>query len=253
MKKILLLLLGCTFAAPAFSQRYEFYTGIQAGPKLSFSDINNGVVSESHAKRDWHGGVVAGVVFPNKRLGLETGLLLARHSAGIQFMQAAEELPELTMAFRMVQVPLRLKTNLTNPDAKVSIKAITGLAYLNQSWSMEVASSFKGKTFDAAGYYTFAFPNEEGKVLGLKANLPGGNYYNSDKLLVELGFECQFDIYDQLKGLAVVTYQNSLLPTDRIGFAYSTDGESYKPVTVSANPHSVNIGLGLAYYFGKSN
>jgi hypothetical protein len=111
----------------------RFYAGVQAGPKLSFSNTITNFRSSTSTREGWQAGLIGGINL-TKRLSLETGFLINRHRIVIDYEKDYSDIkggPDLWYKISNIQIPLLLKARLLDTNAKFKLNIVTGVAYSN--------------------------------------------------------------------------------------------------------------------------
>src|SRR5688572_26740496 len=269
---LFLLLFGYSFGSKA---QNRFYAGVQAGPKLSFS--NTTLFDQSMAaleinqsapgKLKYQLGTIFGYNFLNPRLSLETGFSIHQHAMIAQFRKRDDypTPPELKFSYATEQIPLILKTVLSNPESKIRIKLSLGGAWVFSGTEVAFEDNSIYDTRRKNELYTFPYAenNPENFAFGPNAILYG--FTVKENWLLLCGLEGEMRLSSRFNLNIGITYQTSIRPVHAFGFEYNYNfqrnanqngGVYYEPMeygTLQSKAEAINLNIGLTYSFCKRN
>ena len=270
--KLLFLVAGLVLVnSKAFAQS-RFYAGIQAGPKLSFSnttlfndlsalEINRNAVGKLKHQL----GAVIGYTFKNPRFSIETGFLIHDHAMVAQFGKRPDypTPPKIEFEYGTNQIPLIIKTVLNDPKSKVRLKFNLGAAWiLTSSLVAFEDKSIYDRRFKNEPYW---FPYSENSPENFTFDTASMLYAAKENWLLLWAFEAEMNLTSRFNLGLSLNYQTSIRQVQAFGFEYNYNyqrspngnvGVFYEPMeygSLQSKAEALNLNVGLTYAFGKRN
>ena len=247
----------------AQAQDYRFYNGVQAGPKLSFSN------SVLHGYSDYRNetntlirhqeGLVFGYVFPRQKFILETGFGFETYGVELKFPSHPDFGAPPIFWYNYVgeQTHLKAKFIVNNPNSKITFRTIGGLAYFRK-----YSGYFDNNIFRTSlvNDLKFTYNNDMPENFGI--DFSGNFRFTGDKfrfLIFQAGTEIQVNISNHFSLLSSLVYQTSIEPvsTKTFKYSYNVQGdviyEPYQYGGVISKAEAISLNMGLVYSFSNRN